>query len=93
MLLIFLLIFAFLALAVVQQLERGRAKPAPDPSGCPGCGQPVEHDWLICPRCRQMLQATCDVCRQRLPVFHRFCTACGAPRSTTFGELADDDPV
>jgi len=91
MLLVFLLIFGFLTLAVSQQLDNGRVVPDIQLGDCPGCGLPVEHDWLICPRCRQSLQMTCGVCRRRLPVIHRFCSACGASRSTAFGVIANDD--
>jgi len=93
MLLIFLLIFAFLALALVRQLERGHAAPELPVCHCPGCGQPVEQDWLLCPRCKELLQESCHICRQHIPVFHRFCTACGTSRAGAFAEFVHDDQV
>lgn len=91
MLLIFLLIFAFLALAVARQFDLGQGEPELPACLCPGCGQQVEHDWLICPRCKELLQVTCRRCRQRIPVGNRFCTACGEHRPTNFAEFDDDD--
>ncbi|AMV72243.1 hypothetical protein JCM30471_07280 [Desulfuromonas carbonis] len=85
MLLIFLLIFALLALAIVQQIERRPAKAEPPYGNCPGCGGRAEVDWLICPRCKELLQCQCPGCGERLPVFHRFCTACGTSRKGSFG--------
>ena len=85
MLLIFLLIFAFLALAIVQQIE-ARPTRSESPGGyCPGCGGWAEIDWLICPRCKELLQCHCPGCGGRMPVFHRFCTICGTPRKGSFG--------
>jgi len=86
MLLIFLLIFAFLALAIVHQLEKGHAEPEAPGGKCPGCGGRAENDWLICPRCKELLQGHCSGCGRRMPIFHRFCTDCGAPRVLSFGD-------
>ena len=93
MMLIFLLIFAFLSLAVVQQLERGQSEPLLTGCSCPGCGGQVELDWLICPRCKELLQVSCSGCEQRMPIFHQYCTACGTSRPASFGVIADDDQV
>lgn len=91
MLLIFLLIFAGLALAVARQFELGPHEAELPACCCPGCGQPIERDWLLCPRCKELLQVTCRNCRRRTLVVDHFCTACGAGRSTDFWEVADDD--
>jgi len=93
MLLVFLLIFAVLALALVQVLEQGQPEPELSGCHCPGCGYLAERDWLICPRCKEMLQVSCRRCRQRIPVFHHYCDACGSPRSDAFTEFAHDDQV
>jgi len=85
MLLIFLLIFAFLALAIVQQVEARPARPEAPGGSCPGCGGRAEIDWLICPRCKELLQCQCPGCGGRTPIFHRFCTACGSPREPDYG--------
>jgi len=93
MLLLFLVIFAVLTMAIVRQIERGQAEPPYPEYNCPGCAGPVELDWLICPRCKELLQTSCSTCGQRIPEFHNYCTACGAARQQTFGELTDDCPV
>lgn len=77
MILSFLLIFAFLVLAVVKQIESRSDEPSAPLSGCPGCSCRVELDWLICPHCKELLQRTCAKCLAHLPVSHRFCTSCG----------------
>jgi hypothetical protein len=77
MILSFLLIFAFLVLAVVKQLETRSEEPSDSFSSCPGCSCRIELDWLICPHCKELLQRTCAGCHARLPVSHRFCTSCG----------------
>jgi len=93
MLLVFLLIFAFLTLEIVQQVERSAPGPEPAPGRCPGCGGRVEADWLICPRCREMLLVRCRGCDQRMPVYHAFCTECGAARPSSFGATPDDQQI
>ena len=77
MILTFLLIFAFLTLAVVSQIE-ARLEDPPAPVGaCPCCGCRIEFDWLICPHCKELLQRHCSGCAERMPISHRFCTGCG----------------
>ncbi|MDW7645855.1 MAG: zinc ribbon domain-containing protein [Desulfuromonadales bacterium] len=85
MMLLFLLLFAFLALAVVRQVERLDTEPDPPVGHCPGCGNNVEADWMICPRCKELLQNVCPGCGRSLPVYHRFCADCGTPRAKDFG--------
>lgn len=80
MILIFLLILAFIVIAVVQEIERGRDSVDAPRGACPGCGNEAEADWLICPRCRELLRCTC-VCGNHMPVFHQYCTTCGVQRS------------
>ncbi|HKI51694.1 MAG TPA: zinc ribbon domain-containing protein [Geothermobacteraceae bacterium] len=77
MILTFLLIFAFLTLAIVRQIEAGLEEPQAPSGACPSCGCRVEFDWLICPHCKELLLRPCAGCNERLPVSHRFCTGCG----------------
>jgi len=77
MILSLLLIFAFLVLAVVKQLEARPEEPSGPFSSCPGCSCRIEPDWLICPHCKELLKRTCAGCRTQLSVSHRFCTSCG----------------
>jgi len=90
MMLLFLLIFAFLALAVVREVERLDTDPEPPGGHCPGCGNAVEADWMICPRCKELLQNVCQGCGRSLPVYHRFCIDCGTPRAMDYGGGQDD---
>ena len=85
MVLILLLIFAFLVLTIVEQYERSRIVPESLDGTCPGCSGRVEVDWLICPRCKELLQVTCHRCQAQRPAFHPFCTICGAGNETPFG--------
>jgi len=77
MILTFLLIFAFLTLAIVRQIEARLEEPRASVGGCPGCGCRVEFDWLICPHCKELLQRQCAGCTERMPISHRYCTGCG----------------
>ncbi len=77
MILIFLVLLALLAWAILCELERLR-EPASAPMGnCPGCTGIVELDWLLCPRCRTLLQESCPGCGRPRSTFHRFCPGCG----------------
>jgi hypothetical protein len=82
MVLVFLLLLTFLALAIVGELEpKGTSAPAGKCAGkCPGCGQAAEEDWLVCPRCRHLLQAACPGCDRQRAIFHAFCPWCGQRR-------------
>ena len=80
MVLVLLVILGLLAWAILGELERIQ-EPLPPPSGdCPGCGRPVEDDWLLCPLCHERLRESCGQCGQANPVYHRFCSACGEER-------------
>ncbi|MBW6512699.1 MAG: hypothetical protein K0A93_11425 [Desulfuromonadaceae bacterium] len=80
MLLIFLLILALLVIAIGQELDRRNEVTEPPSGKCPGCDFTVDADWLLCPRCKELLRTTC-VCGKHLPVFYRYCVVCGAPRT------------
>ncbi|MBE0598398.1 MAG: hypothetical protein IH614_14105 [Desulfuromonadales bacterium] len=79
MILLFLLILAFLALAILGELERGQVGPPPA-LACPGCSQATEADWLVCPRCRRLLQESCCGCGRQRGIQHLFCPWCGRRR-------------
>lgn len=89
MILTLLLIFAFLSLAVVRQIESRLDEPATPAGACPGCGCRVEFDWIICPHCKDLLQRTCNGCRARIPASHRFCTECGGRQEAEWREVAE----
>lgn len=82
MILLFLLLLAFLALAILGELERPPIVAAPT-APCPGCALPTETDWLVCPRCRRLLQESCPGCGRHGGVQHAFCPWCGRRREET----------
>ncbi len=77
MILVFLVILGFLAYAIMVELEVGKKLPIRDSGRCPECGQEVEEDWLLCPRCRSLLKSTCTGCGHPGAVYHVFCPFCG----------------
>lgn len=80
MVLICLVSLAFLASAILLELER-RCEPLPPAGGdCPGCARPVEADWLLCPRCRTLLKESCPGCGRQASLCHPFCPGCGRER-------------
>ncbi|BCR05505.1 hypothetical protein DESUT3_25740 [Desulfuromonas versatilis] len=80
MVLVFLVILAFLAYAILGELERAQEVPAPAAGRCPGCSGTVEADWLICPRCRTQVMEPCGGCGQGTSRVHRFCPHCGTAK-------------
>jgi hypothetical protein len=46
-------------------------------SRCPQCNDPVEDDWLICPRCRRTLAHRCQVCGGTIGLDWPVCAWCG----------------
>jgi predicted amidophosphoribosyltransferase len=80
MVLLFILILALLSLAILHELE-ARTESSALPSGaCPGCASPVEHDWLVCPRCRTLVREGCPGCGGHRATYHSFCPHCGVRR-------------
>lgn len=80
MVLVFLVILAFLVFSILAELERGKEAVSPTTGNCPDCAQEVDPDWLLCPRCRALLQESCTGCGKHHPTYHGFCTWCGVKR-------------
>ncbi len=60
---------------------------------CPGCGQRVEKDWLLCPICRTQLNRTCRRCGQAISLYWTICPYCGdehAPAPASSVESSQD---
>lgn len=77
MVLIYLLILAWIAYAILRELE-ARKTPRPRPGEqCPGCEGRAEPDWIACPRCRTLLRDHCAGCGSAVGAYHRFCPWCG----------------
>lgn len=52
---------------------------------CPGCGQRVDEDWILCPYCHTRLKKHCHHCGQTIQLPWTVCPYCGAsdrPAST-----------
>ncbi len=76
MVLLFLLLFAILAYAILAEVENA-SEPALGTGKCPGCAQVVEEDWILCPRCRTILKTGCGGCGRRIDGWRSFCPWCG----------------
>jgi RNA polymerase subunit RPABC4/transcription elongation factor Spt4 len=76
MVLLFLLLFAILAYAILVETDDA-AEPASGTGACPGCARRVEEDWLLCPRCRTLLKTGCAGCGHRIDSWRPFCPWCG----------------
>ncbi len=52
----------------------------PPPSVCPGCHEPVQSHWRICPMCETRLQAlVCPACAEPVKENWKRCPNCEAP--------------
>lgn len=80
MVLTFLVILAFLAYAIIAEIESGQEPESPTAWDCTGCLRPVEPDWLLCPRCRTLLRENCACCDRSTAIYHAFCPWCGRRR-------------
>ena len=52
-----------------------------EPEACPGCGQRVRSDYLLCPTCHTRLKRACQECGRPLHMRWALCPYCGT--STT----------
>lgn len=77
MVLTFLVILAFLAYAIIAEIEGGQEPGSRTGGACTGCSGPVEPDWLLCPRCRTLLRGKCTCCDRSIASYHHFCPWCG----------------
>lgn len=80
MVLIFLVSLAFLACAILTELERRQEAVQPAGGSCPTCARPAEADWLLCPHCRTLLKESCAGCGRHVSAWHSFCSGCGLRR-------------
>lgn len=46
---------------------------------CPGCGNRVQADWLVCPNCHTKLKKSCTNCGRALNLRWNVCPYCGTP--------------
>jgi RNA polymerase subunit RPABC4/transcription elongation factor Spt4 len=46
---------------------------------CPGCGNRVREDWLVCPNCHTKLKKSCTNCGRALNLRWNVCPYCGTP--------------
>ncbi len=65
--------------ALLQEIEE---KPT-----CPGCGQRVHADWLVCAHCHTRLKKSCVRCSKTLEMAWNICPYCATPQAM----MAADD--
>ena len=59
---------------------------------CPGCGQRIDQDWVICPFCHTKLKKSCHHCDRAIHLRWTMCPYCGSsdrPASTAPSFLAN----
>jgi len=49
-----------------------------EPETCPGCGQRVKVDYVLCPTCHTRLKQPCSACGRPLHLHWTICPYCGA---------------
>lgn len=59
--------------ALLQEIEE---KPT-----CPGCGQRVHADWLVCAHCHTRLKKSCVRCSKTLEMAWNICPYCATPQA------------
>lgn len=59
--------------ALLQEIEE---KPT-----CPGCGQRVQGDWLVCAHCHTRLKKSCVRCSKTLEMAWGICPYCATPQA------------
>ncbi|TYO98255.1 hypothetical protein EDC39_10750 [Geothermobacter ehrlichii] len=78
-----LVLFVTLGLLLWQiccQLDRRGQKVEPSAADCGECGETIGDDWLICPRCKSLVQQHCPGCSGLHAVSDTFCPWCGIRR-------------
>jgi RNA polymerase subunit RPABC4/transcription elongation factor Spt4 len=48
-------------------------------ASCPGCGQRVDHDWIVCPYCHTKLKKSCHHCGRAIHLRWTVCPYCNSP--------------
>jgi len=77
MILLFLLSLSLLLYAILGEIEAFRLEPIAEKAKCPACTQDVDADWLVCPRCRRLLQMACRGCGAMNFAGWNYCHSCG----------------
>jgi hypothetical protein len=61
------------------------------PKGCPMCGHPAHHDYLVCPQCGGHLKPRCRSCGRALTAGWLCCPYCATPMAHDPVAVALDD--
>lgn len=77
MILFFFICLAFLTWLICRELERSGSQGAIPLGNCAGCGQALDDEWLICPRCGTLVQEHCPACGGKHACGDAFCPWCG----------------
>ncbi len=51
---------------------------------CPGCGRPIEADWVACPACHTRIKKMCVSCGKTLELQWNLCPYCGSPQQKVY---------
>lgn len=49
-----------------------------EPESCPGCGQRIKSDFILCPTCHTRVKQACPSCDRPLQLHWSVCPYCGA---------------
>jgi len=72
--------------ALLQDIEEKQA--------CPGCKQPVQPDYMVCPNCHTKLRKPCVHCGRLLHLKWNICPYCGTSQiSPPIPVPADEEPA
>jgi len=77
MILFFFISLAFLTWLICRELEQRTVQPSLPGGRCGDCGGEIQPDWLICPRCRNLVQQHCPVCGEAHACSDAYCPWCG----------------
>ena len=55
---------------------------------CPGCGEPVKEQYVVCPGCGKKLRAVCPSCSAPVEAGWKVCPWCAAPLPELFTDVS-----
>ncbi len=56
----------------------GQVAPRVSTAPCPGCGAPVQEDFVFCPNCGRQVLTPCEKCHRAVRTDWTHCPFCGA---------------
>ena len=83
MVLLFLLTLAAFGYLILSEIEKPEGSRLSGQGGQCTCGQHLAEDWLLCPRCSQLLRASCFFCGRLKLRDLPYCPHCGSADERT----------